>query len=240
VVSLTGYAFTSTDDYGTVHLDVGDDCVEQRIESTDPSLDDEADGPYCRDDAIADGTPSWAWDSAYGAEYATVQRDGRWYLSPARSVATTWLTGARAVPDGGLTPELVEQGAAVSLLVRAYNLVPGPFAGMGWMFGPGVSIGESCWSSTDSDGNTVEECSGDGSVEVTGEGTPIDPETGVEMTATTVAVPTTTHETVVEGVGTPIDPGAVSPTTLGEPASPTLPPSDPTTTSPGAVGGPNG
>jgi hypothetical protein len=76
----------------------------------------------CRDEEIASGdTTATEWDLNTTARLVVVQQDGRWFISPVRSVAASVLASARQIPDAASARQLLEDTDGNAL----FSLFPG-------------------------------------------------------------------------------------------------------------------
>jgi hypothetical protein len=201
-VSLRGYDYTYSDSYGTQRQAFDGDCYTFEYDLVDEAPDESR---SCRADALAEGTLPVEWDMSVGADYVVVQQDGRWYISPVRSVATTVLNGARGVPDAATARQAVERSGLWLLFPgRLFNLV----GGYGNMLSTATGSGYSCYTEIDPDGNETEVCEDTVTTTYDETGVPIDEDGNPlpEMTATTVVM---TAETTVASPATVVAPDTV-------------------------------
>lgn len=221
-VTVTSYAATTTDFIGTYRSSYADGCLHSSLTPT-PGADWEGyDERTCRDEALAEDTLPLEWDLGVGSSYVVVQQDGRWYISPARTVANSVTSGLRLIPDANAADQLLAHSGVWALYSRVINLYGGVGA---FPYPPGIVFnGEDCVAaSVNENGETISEpCSFDAV------GTPID-ENGnpIEVPMTMVATSIVGEETD-SGSGSDASSGSdsgsssdsVSETTMGPPSSP--------------------
>jgi hypothetical protein len=201
-VRIDAYDFVWTSEDGTSRSAYIDDCVISSFEAAPGNnFGDDYEERMCRDDAIAEGALPLDWDLSTGVQYVTVEQDGRWYLSPVRTIGQSLVDGARQIPDAASATELFEGAGALPFFNRILSL----YSGVNYGFFPmsAVTMGGTCFESVDSEGNTFEECSDGGSFE--GTGVPVD-EDGVPIGVSTTVVgpvtPTTAVQATVPGFTT--------------------------------------
>lgn len=203
-VVIKGYDYTTTyvseDGEETVRTVTSGDCFD--ITSTSPYNDPPGSTETtrsCRDDLIADGElTALDWELATHARVVVVEQDGRWFVSPVRTVSTSIIDGLRLIPDTETARTFFDRGGI-------YSLFPGSLFNL-YGFGGYYPISSSSTETFNEDGEVVEyppagenyTVDEDGNV-LDENGEPFTPEASVPTTMVATSVLAAESVEVIEG-----------------------------------------
>ncbi|MEJ7585480.1 MAG: hypothetical protein WKF43_15690 [Acidimicrobiales bacterium] len=178
--------------------------------SDEPTEKDPYTDKSCRAEALKKGTTALVWDLATDVQLTVERHDGRWFVSPVRSLADQTAKNLAAVPDTRSFRDLVSSDDSSGIYLLPYNtlgLVYGAFP---------VPFGPLLYSSSESSGWTSYE-EGSTSPEELGPAVPEEPPSATTGPAPEPGVPTTSLPSTT--VLVPPAPGA--PSAVPAPAPPT-------------------